>query len=137
MEAPPYAHTVGENIVGAKNLLPNNLLPMGANNHLPLQSPQSNDTPIIEAWHVRNYWINCSWIQNWCYQMVSANTDVHMRLMLAPAAGLRVLAEQKLYSAVLTQLRSTSATLQACEMHPSGLKGGSASKTSLIEPIQS
>jgi hypothetical protein len=38
------------------------------------------------------------------------------------------------YSPVLTQQRSTSATLQACAMHLRGVKGGSASKISLIEP---
>ena len=36
--------------------------------------------------------------------------------------------------AVLTQHRSTSATLQAWAMQPRGVNGGSASKISLIEP---
>src|ERR1700689_5341881 len=34
------------------------------------------------------------------------------------------------------QHRKTSATLQACAMHPRGVKGGSASKISLIDPTQ-
>src|SRR5262249_2472214 len=34
----------------------------------------------------------------------------------------------------LTQQRSTSATLHACAMHPRGRNGGSAAKTSLIDP---
>ena len=38
-------------------------------------------------------------------------------------------------SPVFTQQRSTSATLQACAMQPRGVYGGSASKTSLIEPM--
>src|SRR5438874_8736344 len=38
------------------------------------------------------------------------------------------------YSAVLTQQRSTSATLQAWATQPRGVKGGSASKISLMEP---
>src|SRR6185503_5393393 len=37
-------------------------------------------------------------------------------------------------SAVFTQHRSTSATLHAWAMQPRGVKGGSASKISLIEP---
>jgi hypothetical protein len=36
--------------------------------------------------------------------------------------------------AVRTQLRSTSATLHAWATHPRGVKGGSASKISLIDP---
>ena len=39
------------------------------------------------------------------------------------------------YRAVLRRQRSTSATLQACATQPRGVKGGSASKISLIEPI--
>ena len=39
-------------------------------------------------------------------------------------------------SAVRTQQRSTSATLHACATQPRGVKGGSASKISLIEPMQ-
>ena len=37
---------------------------------------------------------------------------------------------------VLTQHRSTSATLQACAAQPRGVNGSSASKISLMEPIQ-
>src|SRR5262249_35796359 len=37
--------------------------------------------------------------------------------------------------AVLAHARSTSATLQACAMQPRGVNGGSASKTSLIDPM--
>jgi|SRR6266853_3675905 len=37
---------------------------------------------------------------------------------------------------VLTQHRSTSATLQACATQPRGVNGSSASKISLMEPIQ-
>src|SRR5271168_3222873 len=38
------------------------------------------------------------------------------------------------HAAVFTQQRSTSPTLHACATHPRGAKGGSASKTSLMEP---
>ena len=37
---------------------------------------------------------------------------------------------------VFTQHRSTSATLQACATQPRGVNGSSASKISLMEPIQ-
>src|SRR4029434_323960 len=37
---------------------------------------------------------------------------------------------------VFTQHRSTSATLQACATQPRGVNGPSASKISLMEPIQ-
>ena len=37
---------------------------------------------------------------------------------------------------VLAQHRSTSATLQACATQPRGVNGSSASKISLMEPIQ-
>src|ERR1700759_870788 len=39
-------------------------------------------------------------------------------------------------TAVFTQQRRTSATLQAWAMQPRGVNGGSASKISLMEPMQ-
>src|SRR3954466_4305903 len=39
------------------------------------------------------------------------------------------------FSASFTQTRNTSATLHACAMQPRGVKGVSASNTSLIDPM--
>jgi hypothetical protein len=49
--------------------------------------------------------------------------------------GWELCVQQEVHAAVLTQQRRTSATLHACEIQPRGVNGGSASKTSLMEPM--
>ena len=53
------------------------------------------------------------------------------RVAAAPSAGFK-----PVVGSVRIHARSSSATLQACATQPRGVKGASASKISLIEPMQ-